>query len=75
MGIFKDDTDYSGIKPQPYPDFNEQDRMREAARERAATETEPPLTETQRQAVREQAGIHPVTQTVADIVRDAEHGG
>ncbi len=67
MGIFKSDkVDVSKIKPQPYEDFDEAERKRE----QDATEVDAPLTERQRQIVREQAGINPVTQTVGDVLKD-----
>ncbi len=65
MSIFKDDeVDLSKVKPQPYESFDEQDR------ERAATEVYEPLTDEQRQIVREQSGINPVEQFVEDVVND-----
>lgn len=71
MGISKqDDIDLSKIKPQPYDSFEEEDRKREEAREKDATEVHPPLTEQQKKAVREQSGINPIDQTVSDIVKD-----
>lgn len=70
MGIFKDDTDYSKIKPQPYPSFEEQDRQREAQRECDATEVHEPLSEVQKQIVYEQADINPITQTITDVLKD-----
>ena len=67
MGIFKSDkVDVSKIKPQPYEDFDEADRKRE----QDATEVDAPLTERQRQIVRAQAGVNPVTQTVGDVLKD-----
>lgn len=71
MSIFKgDEVDLSKVKPQPYESFEEQDRKREEARERAATEVYEPLTDEQRQIVREQSGINPVEQFVEDVVND-----
>lgn len=64
--------DLSKIKPQPYPDFDEQDRLREEAAERAATEVHEPLTEEQKRIVREQSGINPVEQTLNDVLKDAQ---
>ncbi|WP_165009273.1 GTP cyclohydrolase I FolE2 [Neisseria yangbaofengii] len=67
MGIFKDDeVDLSKVKPQPYESFDEQDRKREES----ATEVYEPLTDEQRQIVREQSGINPVEQFVEDVVND-----
>ncbi len=71
MNIFKgDEVDLNKVKPQPYESFEEQDRKREEARERAATEVYEPLTDEQRQIVREQSGINPVEQFVEDVVND-----
>ena len=71
MSIFKgDEVDLRKVKPQPYESFEEQDRKREEARERAATEVYEPLTDEQRQIVREQSGINPVEQFVEDVVND-----
>lgn len=71
MSIFKgDEVDLSKVKSQPYESFEEQDRKREEARERAATEVYEPLTDEQRQIVREQSGINPVEQFVEDVVND-----
>lgn len=65
MGIFKDDTDYSHIKPQPYKSLTEE----EQERERDATEIHAPLTEEQQKTVREQTGINPITQTITDVLK------
>lgn len=73
MGIFNnDDVDLSKVKPQPYPSFEEQDREREEAVERAATEVNEPLTEEQKRIVREQSGINPVEQTVGDVLKESQ---
>lgn len=65
-----DNIDLSKIKPQPYDSFDEEDRKREEAREREATEVYAPLTDEQRKIVREQAGINPVEQLVEEVVGD-----
>lgn len=73
MGLFKnDDVDLSKVKPQPYPSFEEEDRQREEAIERAATEVNEPLTEEQKQIVREQSDLNPVEQTVGDVLKEAQ---
>ncbi|EGY51516.1 hypothetical protein [Neisseria shayeganii] len=69
MSIFKhDDVDLSKVKPQPYESFEEMERRREAE----ATEVHPPLTERQKEIVREQSGINPIAQTVSDAMKDAD---
>lgn len=72
MSIFKDDTDYSHIKPQPYDSFEEEERKREEARELAATQVNEPLTAEQQKIVREQADINPVTQMIEDVLDDMQ---
>ncbi|WP_231623920.1 cytochrome-c oxidase [Neisseria sp. 83E34] len=67
MSLFKkDDVDLSKIKPQPYESFEEAERRREEE----ATEVHEPLTERQKEIVREQSGINPITQTVSDAMKE-----
>lgn len=67
MGIFKkDEVDVSKVKPQPYESFEEAEQKRE----QAATAVNAPLTERQKEVVREQSGINPVTQTVNDVLKE-----
>lgn len=64
----KKDSGLSGIKPQPYEDFEEAERRREEE----ALAVNPPLSEREKAAVRRQAGINPVEQTVSDALKDAD---
>ncbi|MDO4248855.1 MAG: cytochrome-c oxidase [Neisseria sp.] len=69
MSLFKkDDIDLSKIKPQPYESFEKAEQKREEE----ATAVHPPLTERQKEIVREQSGINPVSQTVSDALKDAD---
>lgn len=68
MSLFKkDDIDLSKIKPQPYESFEDTERKREED----AAAVNPPLTERQKEIVREQSGINPISQTVSDALKDA----
>ncbi|XXQ67581.1 cytochrome-c oxidase [Neisseriaceae bacterium B1] len=69
MSIFKDNTDYSNIKPQPYKSLEEEEREREAQKERDATEVNTSLTDEQKQKVREQSDINPVEQVINDVLK------
>lgn len=62
------EPDLSKIKPQPYESFEEAERKREEE----ATAVNPPLTERQKEIVREQSGINPVSQTVGDALKDMD---
>lgn len=73
MSIFEDNNDYSHIKAQPYDSFEEEERKREQAREAAATEVHEPLTEKQKQIVREQANINPVEQMIEDVLDTSDN--
>ncbi|WP_274585763.1 cytochrome-c oxidase [Neisseria leonii] len=61
--------DLGKIQPQPYESFEEA----EARREAELDEVYAPLTDAQREAVRGQSGINPVSQTVSDLVEDVAH--
>lgn len=61
------EPDLSKIKPQPYESFEETERKHE---EEATVVN--PLTERQKEIVREQSGINPVSQTVGDALKDAD---